>query len=807
MHNYIAVIKDKVLSLLFITSLMTSFVPVQAQDDEFKNVRQQFEKFSKYTAQEKIYLHTDKSFYVAGEIIWFKIYYVDAATNQSLDFSKVAYVEVLDRLNKPVLQAKIELSEKGGSGSLYLPLTLNSDSYTIRAYTNWMKNSGTSVFFEKTISVVNTIKPVEANVQQDSIRVMANFFPEGGNLVHDIETRLAFHIVGQNGKGVDAHGTITNDNGDTIKRFSTYKFGIGSFIFKPLAGQQYKATISVPGGKSFTSSLPVVYDHGYVMNVTDNKDGRLKVRVRAKAKETGQRGERVFLLAHSRQLLKAAETGYVNYETDLVFYIDKTKLDEGVSHLTLFNKEQQPVCERLVFSRPQNKTATTISSDKTDYGKRQKINLAISSSVDSNVADHSNYSVAVFRVDSLQTPEESDIASYLLLTSDLRGYVESPGFYFANETAIDEATDNLLLTHGWRRFRWENVLSATPPSPKFIPEYRGHFVAAKVTNAGDGKAANDIECFLSFPGSPFGFFVARTDNKGMVYFDAKNYYGAGEIVVQASRDTVSNYKVDILNPFFEEYTKRNLPFLAIAKREEKNFIGKSIGMQAQNIYAADSIRRFNAPALADTFPFFGKAEYSYRLDDYKRFTTMEEVLREYVVSINVSLRNGKLYLSMWDDAAQTVYTDNVLVLLDGVPLMNYHNIFSYDPLKVRKLDVVPRRYQIGGINFKGIASFETYQAKFDGFELTPGAIAVDYEGLQLQREFYSPVYDSDADRQRRIPDFRSTLYWQPDVSTDTKGHRTIQFYTSDQPGKFLVVLQGFDATGKPVSTTSSFIVK
>jgi hypothetical protein len=230
-------------------------------------------------------------------------------------------------------------------------------------------------------------------------------------------------------------------------------------------------------------------------------------------------------------------------------------------------------------------------------------------------------------------------------------------------------------------------------------------------------------------------------------------------------------------------------------------------MQAQNIYATDSIRRFSAPGLADTLPFFGKAEFTYRLDDYKRFTTMEEVLREYVMSINVVLRNGKLYMSMWDEAAQTVYTDNILVLLDGVPLMNYDKIFSYDPLKVRKLDVVPRRYQVGGINFKGVASFETYQAKFDGFDLTPGVIAVDYEGLQLQREFYSPVYETDADRQRRLPDFRSTLYWQPDVSTDTTGQRTIEFYTSDQPGKFVVVLQGFDATGKPVSTTSSFIVK
>ena len=102
------------------------------------------------------------------------------------------------------MQAKISLSEKGGSGSFYLPLTLNSDNYTLRAYTNWMKNTGPDYFFEKMISIVNTIKPAEGKFVPDSIRVTANFFPEGGNMVQGIETKMAFQIADQNGKGFDA---------------------------------------------------------------------------------------------------------------------------------------------------------------------------------------------------------------------------------------------------------------------------------------------------------------------------------------------------------------------------------------------------------------------------------------------------------------------------------------------------------------------------------------------------------------------------------------------------------------------------
>ena len=186
---------------------------------------------------------------------------------------------------------------------------------------------------------------------------------------------------------------------------------------------------------------------------------------------------------------------------------------------------------------------------------------------------------------------------------------------------------------------------------------------------------------------------------------------------------------------------------------------------------------------------------------------MEEVLREYVTPINVVLRNGKLHMSVYDELMRTVYTDDILVLLDGVPLMDYQKIFSYDPLKVKKLEVIPRRYMLGGINYKGIASFETYQGKFDGFELTPGLISVDYDGLQLQREFYSPVYETSSQKQQRIPDYRSTLYWNPDVPVNNAGQASLQFYTSDLHGKFLIVLQGFNAAGEPVYATGSFTVE
>ena len=191
------VTKNRFVSLLVLILPVAIPVSSRAQDEPFKGIQQRFEKFSSNSAQEKIYVHTDKNFYLAGEIIWFKVYYFDGATHQKLDLSKVAYVDILDRAYKPVLQTKVSLTADGGSGSFYLPLTLNSDNYIFRAYTNWMRNSGPAVFYEKFISVVNTVKPPEAIHNQDTTRAAANFFPEGGNMVEGIESKVAFRIAGE----------------------------------------------------------------------------------------------------------------------------------------------------------------------------------------------------------------------------------------------------------------------------------------------------------------------------------------------------------------------------------------------------------------------------------------------------------------------------------------------------------------------------------------------------------------------------------------------------------------------------------
>ena len=215
---------------------------VHGQQDMVNAMVNSLNTYNQQHLQEKIFIHTDRSLYACGEIMWFKLYNADATLNKPITISKIAYVEVLNSDQKPVFQAKIELKEGSGSGSFLIPFSLNSGSYVLRAYTNWMKNYSADLFFETPITIVNTLKKLSSQ-EIDSSAVDIRFFPEGGNLVNGLQSKVAFHAVDKNGKGMFCHGTIYNQHNDSITSFQTLRFGMGHFSFTPVKGDSYKAIV------------------------------------------------------------------------------------------------------------------------------------------------------------------------------------------------------------------------------------------------------------------------------------------------------------------------------------------------------------------------------------------------------------------------------------------------------------------------------------------------------------------------------------------------------------------------------------
>jgi hypothetical protein len=787
--------------LLFMCCTLLS-ASVAAQSTRLNWLQTAFEQHADKGVVEKVFVHTDRGDYLAGETMWFKVYVLNGSTHQPLDLSKAAYVEVLDKNNTAVLQGKIALEKGMGMGSFYLPVSLKSGNYRLRTYTAWMKNFSPDLYFEKDITLINTFVVPESTASQAATAPDVQFFPEGGALVTGIRSKVAFKAVDAHGKGLAIRGAVVAEAGDTVALLQPLKFGMGHFYFTPEANVSYKAVVSSGTDSSLTAyPLPAAQNQGYVMELQDTGGEQISIQVRSTFND-----EQLSLLVHTRQRVKAVEAKKTT-AGKAVFSINKKQLGEGISHLTLFNQQQQPVAERLFFRYPANTLAIEASTDKQQYATRQPVSLQLATHQQGK-ATAANLSLAVYRTDSLSAEEEGNILSYLWLTSDLKGNIESPAYYFKQKgPQVSQALDNLLLTQGWRRFSWSEVLEPeTAPSFTHVPEYEGHIIHAVVTDKKTGLPVEGIDTYLSVPGKLVQFYVSSSNEQGELLFITKQFYGLNDIILQNAPGQQDLYSIKVTSPYSEQFSEAPAASFSLPQWYEQPLRLRHVQMQAQNTYWQEERNQLLAPKL-DSAAFYRTPVKTYLLDNFTRFPTMEEVMREYVYEVRVRKQGGNYTFKVLNSAIKEYYESPPLVLLDGVPVSDINKIIEYNPLKVEKLEVVKDRFFMGKNQiFEGIVSYTTYKGNLEGFPLGADIINLEYDGLQLQREFYSPRYETQQQISNRKPDFRNLLHWSPQIITDREGKSRLSFYTSDLKGKFVVVVQGITANGTAGVTTHAFEV-
>ena len=775
---------------------------VLGQSASFQSIETSFDLNRKKALQEKVFLHLDRPAYACGETMWFKLYEVDGTMHKPLALSKVAYVELIDATKKPVLQAKIELQDGAGNGSFVLPATLSSGNYTVRAYTNWMKNFSSDFFYEQSVTIINTFNSPEIQPTKEAAYTV-QFFPEGGNMVAGVANKVAFKLVNKStGEGADLKGEVQDQQGNKIADLVPYKFGIGHFTFTPAAGQKYTATIKLPGNKSLVEQLPEVYREGYTIQLDDTDSDKLKIIVQ----HSGNTPEQVYLLGHTRQMIAFSEIEAIN-QGMATFLVDKNVLAAGITHFTVFNADKKPVCERLYFKPPTEKLEVQVSTDKARYGTREKVTLNLLAQANAGNPTSAELSLAVYKLDALQGFPVTNIESYLWLSSDLKGTIENPAYYFSDAGATDrEAMDNLMLTHGWSRFKWEDILEQEPVVYSILPEYNGHFINGKVTHKTTGAPAPGITTYLASPGKIINLYNAESDTQGLVRYEVNNFFGARDIIVQSDFTKDSTYHFEIFSPFSDKQATQKLKAITLSADQQQDITARHIQVQSQYAYYNDHINRLGLTGI-DSTAFYGEASEQYLLDDFKRFKVMEEVLREYVPGVQVRVRRGKFHFMVFNRPHHSIFQDNPMVLLDGVPVFDIDKIMAFDPLKVKKLDVVTSRFFSGPLAHTGIVSFSTYKGDLAGFGVDSRALLQEYEGLQLKREFFAPAYETQDQKQSRLADFRNLLHWAPSLKVGSKTGEQVSFYTSDQEGTYLIVTQGITGNGLAGSNMVTFKVE
>ncbi|MBJ6107468.1 hypothetical protein JAO73_00485 [Hymenobacter sp. BT523] len=777
--------------------------PARAQADSLGGLTRQLSRFVQCDPHEKLYLHLDRPVYLSGETMWFKVYAAEGTHARPLTLSSVAYVEVLDASHRPVLQAKVGLKNAVGQGAFPLPTALPAGTYQVRAYTSWMQNFGPDTYFQTAVTVINT-STASGAAGKDSAAYEARFFPEGGNLVRGLRSQVAVKVTDRTGRGVAAEGRVLDNKGRVVATFATQHRGMGRFAFTPAEGlQPYTAVLTLGNGRAtpLTRPLPRPYDAGYVLRLEETSPTQLTLTVSA----SNRQPETLYLLGHSRQQVALTQR-LALVDGQVTYTFDKSQLLEGISHLTLFTANRQPVCERLYFRAPAQRLALAARADKAQYGPREKVQMQLAAP-GLAAPEAASLSMAVYQLDSLNTVRPASIEAYLWLAADLKGDVEDAAYYF-NETdpAARTAADNLMLTQGWSRWRWEDVLAPAPPAFAFLPEPYGPVVTGQLTQGGRPVARAGVTAYLASPSRLLRLTNAESTADGRLRFELPAPVGPHDIVVQTDPQQDSTSRVALLDPFSTRYATAPLPAFGLVPAFEKDYARRHLQAQVQRVFT-DRTRRYAPAPAVDSTAFYGRADETYLLDKYTRFKVMEEVLREYVPGVVVRIRKDGFHLLVTDRANKVLLEKNPMVLLDGVPVFDMNKVMAINPLKVQKLEVIDSRYLHGAAIYNGLMSLTTYKGDLEGYQPDARALVQQYEGVQRQREFYAPRYETAAEKASRLPDLRNLLYWNPNLALTGAGAQTVEFYTGDQAGRYLVVLQGLSGSGRAGTTTAVLEVK
>jgi hypothetical protein len=787
---------------VLILSCFVSFT--YGQRDSVQTLTKRIDQYYKNTLEEKIYIHTDRSFYLTGETIWFKIYNVDASLHKPLAVSKVAYIDIVDKDKNPILQKKIAI-DKTGSGSIFLPASISSGNYQLRAYTNWMKNFSADLYFHQSITIVNPFVKLDLkSTEKTTTDYDVQFFPEGGNLVYGLQSKVAFRAVDPTGHGFEFNGTIIDENNNTLASFNPHKFGIGNFLLTPISGHQYRAAITNKEGQTIIYNLPPIQDNGLVLHVSDTAENWIIASVKSNYGDR-QNLHPVYLLMHTKQNVISCEMHLLQAGTTS-FIIEKKKINDGISHITLFNEKLEPICDRLYYKKPEHKISLQVQTELNQYAVRKKVKVDINAKFIDDKTSLINLSASVYKNDVLQS-DYVNIEEYLYLTSELSGKIESPSYYLSDSTSIEKsiAIDNLMLTHGWSRFAWKNVLAGNRQY-EYIPEIRSHIISGKITETTTGSPVKNIVTYLASPDKNIRLYLSKSNDEGKIEFETLNFYGNKDITVTTNLRQDSTYSIQLTNPFSDKYSSYKPSALDLSESLKTDLEQRAIQMQVQNIFFEKELSKFKEVSK-DSSAFYGEPDKRYFLDDYTRFPVMEEVMREYVAEVMVRKRGKKFHFYNWDTPHNAVFNEEPLILIDGVPVFDTDKIIAFDPRKIKRLDVMTRTYFLGALSFPGIVSYSTYNGDLGGFQLNPKTLIQNYEGLQYEREFFSPIYETQQAKANTLPDARNLLHWAPTIITDKDGRAHFEFYTSDVSGKFNIVIQGISNDGKPGFSTSSFEVK
>jgi hypothetical protein len=813
----------KLLILFFALSPGLSFAQTNT---DFSMLFDRLKVFDKSYVQEKAYLHFDKPFYALGDTIWFKGYVVNAIGNIPSMRSHILYVDIID--NKGTIWQTLKLPVNTGfaAGDISLSDSLKAGVYCIRAYTNWMRNFDAAYFFNKNITIVDpfskttSTQKTATNISSVATNAQINktpqydmqFFPEGGQLVNGLKSSVAFKAVSASGKGINITGKLMDESHKVVLNFKTGHAGMGSFIFTPVTGKVYTASVDFPGAPEKQIELPKALGKGYVLTVDNSSSPDSLYITLLCSPELVNKEEMVLMPLSNGVPLFFFKTTFPNSRVNIT--APKNKLPGGILQWTLFSQMNEPVAERLVFNDYHSKIEVTLPTTISTYHKREKSTLELQAIDAAGNPVIGSFSIAVTNADSLMVnkQEETTIFSSLLLSSDLKGYIENPNYYFTIPTPQKaKELDNLLLTQGWRRFAWRDIAAGNFPKVNY-PVEQDFTISGSVFNQKKNAVANVPVNLLPEGLGAGGIQSMLTDQNGHFLFKIADSLALDSFVLQAKQKPGErlNIKLDkYTSPRVEKQAQEldteqtaksatNVNTYLKAEANELRASGKGsirnepIRLKEVKIKDYNPVKKLvNSTSANLNGP--GHADVVLTGKDVEKFTDLSS-LSAFLPGVRI--RNGGSHISMSLTSTVGTHTDGVLILVDGQAGNTLDNISPRDveSIEFMKSPVYAGIYGIRGAG--GVLLITT--KKGSGTKDHDTSIVRHILPLKLTvniaRKFYSPKYNKPESTEKSI-DMRTTVYWNPEVVTDENGKATVQYYNTDVPGNYQVVIEGTSVNG------------
>ncbi|MDW5290146.1 TonB-dependent receptor plug domain-containing protein [Formosa sp. PL04] len=832
------------LKLIFtVFFLFQSLISTSQENTFFDAILGKLEIYNSKQSPEKTYIQTDKDFYITGETIWFKIFLVNGISHTASYKSNLVYLELLNADDNTVIKQKLFSQDFGTDGAIDIPENFEQGNYKLRAYTKYMLNEEKLVLYSKVISinVPRTTNFVQTNTEEQAKQELTNsetqkkplisFYPEGGNLVSGIPSVLGIKINDSKGNGIALQGKIIDEDNNTISLFESHEFGLGKANFTPDINKNHYASILVNGNEE-KYLLPDVKEKGYTLS-TQNFGEYVTLKVASNI-QNGLEG--TMLIGHIR-----GRTVYKHIEKkkDLKYSLKllTSKMEDGVANFTLFTAEGEPVCERLVFiNNPDNDINFSVKTNSKRYKSREAISVALNITDKEDKSLQGNFTASVITNSGL-SKNSTSIKSWLLLNSDIGGTIPNANYFFEEKTKKRlYLLDALMLTHGWRRFIWKDMLnSKVSKTLDFEPE-KGIMVNGKTTSFENeyqpksalvsftilDKSMYQAKQPTGYQGKfSFGPFILQDTLEAMILAKPT------EIRKKARENDLAIYiEDDFPKPSFNKETKSyietikyNFPqkYLEQAyKRKIENFKYDPKATQLSEVIINAKVKQTREELINEklrNFTLYGDA-------DNRIFR--DSIAIGSVLSAIDLLRNiaGVQITGSYPDQTVNIRgigslngSQDPLFLYDGTPVdyIFINTLLSSEIMFVDVLKGASGAAMYGSRGGNGVVAFYSYTSVLEGIdskkvERYPNVTNFKINGFSKTREFFSTNYALPEPKHDRA-DYRTTLHWLPNINISDSDASNFSFYTGDVSGTYLIRIEGITLDGQAISALQSFEIE